>query len=113
MSRTLSAKKRHVRASKRGYTIVELLMAVCVFGIGVVGIIAMQKVTATSNRHAKNLATATHVAESWLEHMAVDATRWTQLMPRLSGNSVWLPGTTDTWIRPAFNAKEGFGPAFD
>ncbi len=100
--------------AKRGYTVVELLMALAVFGIGVVGVIAMQKVTSTSNRHAKNLATATHIAQSWLERLAVDASRWDQ--SRALVNTVWLtnaqPMANAVWFLPAANATEGFGPGF-
>ena len=46
------------RTRQHGYTAVELLMAISIFGIGVAGIISMQKVTAVSNAHSKNLAIA-------------------------------------------------------
>ena len=52
------------------------MMAIGIFGIGVTGIIAMQKVTAVSNQHAKNLGIATHIAESWLDMLATDAVIW-------------------------------------
>ncbi len=113
--RTLSpqrsgARRRSVRRA-RGYTVIELLMAVCIFGFGVMGVIAMQKVTNTSNRHAKNLATATHVTQSWLEHLSVDATRWNQSQS-LATNTVWL-GSPVNWSLPTYSATEDFGPAFD
>jgi type IV pilus assembly protein PilV len=102
--------------SARGYTVVELLMALAVFGIGVVGVIAMQKVTSTSNRHAKNLATATHIAQSWLERLAVDATRWDQ-SHTLAATTTWLkaaqPLANATWQLPAADTvTELFGPGF-
>jgi hypothetical protein len=87
-------------------------MAVCIFGIGVMGVVAMQGVVSTSNRHAKALATATHIAQSWVEHMAVDATRWNQTYPR-STNTVWLSAANGNWVRPDWNANENFGAAFD
>lgn len=96
---------------ERGYTVVELLMAVCIFGFGVMGVVAMQKVTSTSNRHAKNLATATHVAQSWVEHLSVDATRWNQTQS-LATNTVWLNSPAN-WSFPDFSPSEDFGPAFD
>jgi hypothetical protein len=94
--------------------VVELLMALAVFGIGVVGVIAMQKVTSTSNRHAKNLATATHIAQSWLERLAVDASRWDQ--SHAIANTTWLTATQTmanaAWQLPAASVTEGFGPGF-
>ncbi len=107
---TPRARRRSVRR-ERGYTVIELLMAVCIFGFGVMGVIAMQKVTNTSNRHAKNLAIATHVAQSWVEHLAVDATRWNQSQS-LATNTVWLSSPAN-WSIPAYNATEDFGPGFD
>jgi len=109
---------------QRGYTAVELMMAIGMFGIGVAGIIGMEKVTAVSNQHAKNLSMATHIAESWLDMLATDAVTWNQ--PSLTGgavpdigNTVWLQAVTanadgaGNWTLPAYDASLSFGPAFD
>ena len=109
---------------QRGYTAVELMMAIGIFGIGVAGIIGMEKVTAVSNQHAKNLAMATHIAESWLDMLATDAVTWNQ--PSLNGGSipdigdtVWLRAVAPNadgagnWTLPAYNLPLRFGPAFD
>ncbi len=89
-------------------------MALAVFGIGVVGVIAMQRVTSTSNRHAKNLATATHIAQSWLERLAVDASRWDQSRPIT--DTTWLSATKGpteaAWHLPATSTTAGFGAGF-
>ncbi|HEY5373092.1 MAG TPA: prepilin-type N-terminal cleavage/methylation domain-containing protein, partial [Polyangiaceae bacterium] len=58
------------RLRQRGYTAVELMMAIAVFGIGVAGIISMEKVTSVANQHAKNVAIATHIAQSWLDTLS-------------------------------------------
>jgi type IV pilus assembly protein PilV len=109
--------------AQRGYTAVELLMAISIFGIGVSGIIAMQKVTSVSNAHAKNLAIASHIAESWLDMLAIDATKWTA--PGATGatgliaNTTWLntvsanANTVNNWTLPPFSNTLAFGPAFD
>ncbi|MET0793680.1 MAG: type II secretion system protein [Polyangiaceae bacterium] len=107
----------------RGYTAVELLMAISIFGIGVAGIISMEKVTVASNAHAKNLAIATHIAESWLDMLATDASTWNAPgLPGstgLIGNTVWLnkvtanANATSSWILPAYSGTLRFGPAFD
>ena len=47
------------RSRRRGYTIIELMMAISIMAIGVSGIIAMQKVTLAANQHATHLAVAT------------------------------------------------------
>jgi prepilin-type N-terminal cleavage/methylation domain-containing protein len=99
---------------RRGYTIVELLMALAIFGVGVTGVIALQKVTGASNQHARNLAIANHVGQSWLERLAADATSWThlsngalQLGPRWLGEVDNSPGT---WFLPS--TQDGFGARF-
>lgn len=118
--------RRNVRVSgggAAGYTVVELLMAVAVFAIGVSGIIAMQKVTIVANRHAKDLTVATHVAEAWADQLAVDAATWNHPSQRQPGlrditDTVWLenavePTADPAWFLPAYDTLRRFGPAFD
>jgi prepilin-type N-terminal cleavage/methylation domain-containing protein len=109
--------------SQRGYTAVELMMAIGIFGIGVTGIIAMQKVTTVSNQHAKNLAIASHIAESWLDMLATDAVMWNRPSPGNAapdiGQTTWLQSvkananTANDWILPQYSGVFSFGPAFD
>jgi type IV pilus assembly protein PilV len=100
-----------------GYTIVELLMSLSVLAIGVSGVIAMQRVTLETNRHAKDLAIATRIAESWADQLTADGTLWTTNAAGVNTlpSTTWLAGTaagTGTWILPAYSAGLGFGPAF-
>jgi prepilin-type N-terminal cleavage/methylation domain-containing protein len=108
---------------QRGYTAVELMMSIGIFGIGVTGIIAMQKVTAVSNQHAKNLGIATHIAESWLDMLATDAVMWnhpsaTSSIPDIS-QTAWLQSVIGNanaagdWFLPRYSNVLAFGPAFD
>jgi prepilin-type N-terminal cleavage/methylation domain-containing protein len=108
--------------TRRGYTMVELMMALAVFAIGVSGIMAMHKVIVAANQHAKNLAIATHIAQAWQEQLAADAAQWNHPSPRDPGrrdidtDTTWLAqvvGNANTWIRPTFNATRDFGPMFD
>ena len=96
-------------AARRGYTIIELIMSLSVLAIGASGVIAMQKVTISSNRHAKETAIATRVAEAWADQLALDGSLWTL---DSAGNTT-LPSTS--WIRLADPAQtvEWFGPAHD
>ena len=109
---------------QRGYTAVELMMAIGIFGIGVTGIIAMEKVTTVSNQHAKNLAIATHIAESWLDMLTTDAVTWNHPSPGNSNPDIdtqttWLKSvkananTANDWFLPAYSTVYSFGPAFD
>lgn len=108
------------RATVRGYTIVELMMALAVLAIGVTGIAAMQKVTAMANRHAKNLSIANHIAQAWQEQLAADAGSWNHPSVRNPtsdlNDTVWLKQIAvdeGTWFRPAYDSDLRFGPAFD
>jgi len=113
---------RRARAA-RGYTFVELLMSLAILGIGVTGIVAMQKVTLTSNQHAKNLAIATQISQAWIDALHADAIEWNHPSTRVAqsdlGTTVWLStlagtaGTATDWFRPAWDTTRQFGPGFD
>ena len=96
----------------RGYTMVELLMAMTVFAIGVTGIAAMQKITLASNLHAKKLATATHIAQSWQERLAADTALWRASTLTLNGTQ-WLANVDVGWMRAPANTAGSFGGTFD
>ena len=106
-----------MRHRNRGYTIVELMMAIAVLGIGITGVIAMQKVTISSNGHANRLATATHIAQSWLDELAAEAGQWND--ENDFDDTIWLTnvgvegGPPNDWFLPVYNAGRDFGPAFD
>jgi prepilin-type N-terminal cleavage/methylation domain-containing protein len=103
--------------SRAGYTLVEVMMSLAVFTIGVMGMIGMQKVTISSNQHAKNLALATHIAEAWLDELATEAAQW-----NTTGDfdeTIWLvnvgseDGPAGAWFRPTYSSARQFGAAFD
>lgn len=105
---------------QRGYTAVELMMSIGVFGIGIAGVMQMQKITSLANQNAKNLAIATHIAESWLDTLAADATAWNHPSAGFDASDLpetfWLKaadGASTPWQLPAYNTTLGFGPAFD
>jgi prepilin-type N-terminal cleavage/methylation domain-containing protein len=98
----------------RGYTIVELMMAIAVFAIGVSGIIAMQKVAAAANQHSRALSLATNIAQAWQDQLNADSSLYT----RANGftNTTWLStlgGNQAVWFRPPWNSTLAFGAAFD
>ena len=87
---------------QRGYTAVELLIAITIFAIGVSGIFAMQKVALASNQHARHVAIATHVAQAWLENLSSDAVQWNHPSPNnptpdIDTETVWLSQTKAQW----------------
>jgi prepilin-type N-terminal cleavage/methylation domain-containing protein len=95
------------RRASRGYTFIELLMALALFAIAVMGIIALQKITIVSNTHAKNMAVAQRIAQAWAGQLEMDATEWST-----NFGSGFLNGN-GTWARPGYIASRNFGAAFD
>jgi hypothetical protein len=93
-------------------------MSLSVLAFGVSGVIAMQKVTVATNRHAKDLAIATRVAEAWADQLAADASTWfsDQAGNTTRASTDWLqladPAQTTQWFIPAYSPARAFGPAF-
>src|SRR5258706_15970417 len=95
-------------ARSRGYTVIEVMIALTLLAIGTTGIIAMQKVTAIANRDAKNLVVANQVARTWLERLRADAVQWNH-PSAISPNSdladtKWLKNVGGQWFRPVDDA---------
>lgn len=106
--------RRALRRGQAAYTAVEVLMSLAVLAVGVVGIIATDKVTLAANQHAKNLSIATRIADSWMGVLSAEAVVWESQSNRPL-RTTWLAqgaGTTD-WFRPTYSAQTLFGPAFD
>jgi Tfp pilus assembly protein PilV len=101
------------RRATAAYTAVEVLMSLAVLAVGVIGIIAGEKVTLASNQHSKNLAIATHIAESWMGMLDAEAALWTS--DGALGRTTWLNqgAGLSGWFRPNYNASLAFGPGFD
>jgi hypothetical protein len=95
-------------------------MSLLIFSIGVTGVIAMQKVTVTSNQHAKDLAIATQIAQAWMDQLHADAIAWNhpsvfQTTDDLD-QTAWIKNVSRTnkdWVLPAYVEERRFGPAFD
>jgi Tfp pilus assembly protein PilV len=108
------ARRRAARhRASAAYTAVEVLMSLAVLAVGIIGLIAGEKVTLAANQHSKNLAIATHIAESWLGMIDAEAALWSANGSR--ARTTWLSqfaGTTG-WLRPAYDANLAFGPGFD
>jgi prepilin-type N-terminal cleavage/methylation domain-containing protein len=96
------------RTRERGYTLVELMMALALFTVAVLGIISMQKITAASNAHAKNVTIAQRIAQAWAGQLEMDATAWRTTF----GTPGWL-NDANVWQRPAYIPTRRFGGAFD
>src|SRR5690606_1149300 len=81
------------------------------FAIGVTGIAAMQKITLASNLHAKRLAIATHIAQSWQEQLAADASLWPSTTSSPTSTE-WLNTSNEGWKQAPANSANTLGPTF-
>jgi hypothetical protein len=104
------------RSLLRGYTVVELMMALSVFTAGVTGVIAMQRSVVAANRHARSLTVANGIAQAWLDQLSVDSSYWNANLTQ----TVWLqsvsaPGMNGAWQRPVASiaTARNFGPTFN
>lgn len=103
---------------RRGYTILEVMIALTLITVGVSGVVAMQKVTTVANRNARNLAVANQIARTWLDRLRTEAVAWNLPSPSVPGgddlatDTVWLQRVNDGWFQPAIVPNVG-GPAFD
>jgi len=66
------------RKNHRGYTAVEVLVAMTLFAIGAAGVIGMQRATVQGGEDARRLDTGTNIANEWVGRLQRDATQWTQ-----------------------------------
>src|SRR5580658_5036861 len=98
------------RSTRRGYTAVEVLLAMTVLLIGSAGVMSMQKSSIQSNLDARKLDIANSIAHDWLERLTADATQWTLPATNVNGvnnfgNTKWLSAAPfGTWFLPAIPA---------
>ena len=64
------------RALKRGYTAIEVLIAMTVLAIGASGVISMQRGAIQGNVDARRMDTANAIAHDWAERLRQDAMLW-------------------------------------
>lgn len=104
----------------RGYTVIEVMIAVTLITLGVSGVVALQKVTTVANRDAQSLAIANQIARTWLDRLRTDAVAWNLPSPSnptgkdIDSDTQWLKMVDGAagWFQPAY--VEGWGgPAFD
>lgn len=99
--------RRSVRAAghRRGFTLMEVLIAAAVLSIGLLAMAALQVVYITSSTTARDSTEATLVAEATIERLKAEGVAWTSRAPTLSAvNSPNLALSMDdtnrgTWTR--------------
>ena len=110
---------------RRGYTVIEVLVAISMLIISSAGIAALQKITVQGNGNARELATASQLARTWVERLRTDATSWnystaTGVASDLTSDTLWLRQVEvqpNTWFRPVASTIGGsvsyMSPGFD
>ncbi len=79
---------RPLSKTSRGYTAIEVLMAMTVMAIGGAAVITMQKTSVTGNLDARRADVANAIARTWVERLQRDAMSWTQPGAAGSGNNL-------------------------
>ena len=62
---------RHTRARSRGFTLVEVLVAILVFSLGVLGLVRLQATAVKMSSDARHRAEATWLADQLLARMLI------------------------------------------
>jgi len=99
------------RSRARGYTMIEVMMALAVLAIGASGVMAMQRVTLIANSNARNVSMANQIASTWAERLRADAVQWNNPTtgPDLA-DTRWLKEVTilpSQWFAPTGTAPNG------
>lgn len=94
----------------RGYSIIEVMMALGILAVGTTGVIALQKVALVGNTTARMADAARNVAGTWVERLKADSLQWNDPMgiPDI-GETRWLnvagtyspqnPPSAASWVR--------------
>ncbi|MEZ4302225.1 MAG: prepilin-type N-terminal cleavage/methylation domain-containing protein [Polyangiaceae bacterium] len=96
--------ERARRKLARGYTMVEVMMALGVLAVGATGVVLMQKVVIVGNASARSIASGSALAERWMERLRADAMVWNTMSPSDLGETRWLKTVAtdpDAWTLPA------------
>ncbi|MFT4702954.1 MAG: type IV pilus modification protein PilV [Bradymonadia bacterium] len=93
--------------SNAGFTILEVLIAVLVLAVGIIGVFGMQVTSTISNQRAYERRVATELAESVLERLKRDSIEWTLTSYPASGT--WLVDGAAN-MAPAPFEGSGAGP---
>jgi prepilin-type N-terminal cleavage/methylation domain-containing protein len=122
MPRPPSPARTRARRASRGYTAVEVLMAMTVMAIGAAAVISMQKTAILGNLDARKGDVASSIARTWIERLQRDSMQWTLPSPTNANsnmaNAKLLNGhVTGKWFLPVdymgVTTPETMSPAFD
>ena len=93
----------------RGYSVIEVMMALGILAVGTTGVIALQKVALVGNTNARMADAARNVAGTWVERLKSDSLQWNDPMGILDiADTRWLhvaglynpanPPNANSWV---------------
>jgi prepilin-type N-terminal cleavage/methylation domain-containing protein len=94
LAMTSSRRRRFRSMLRRGYTAVEVLMAMTVLAIGAASVMSMQRASMQGNLDARKTDVANSIARMWVERIQRDAMQWTT--PGPSSPATAAPGNLGT-----------------
>lgn len=65
------------RRARRGYTMIEVMVALTIVLVGSAGVITMQRATIQGNVDARRMDLANAIARAWVERLRADSMLWT------------------------------------
>lgn len=77
MKRPLRARRRS--RSPDGFTLIEVMVSLGIMMIGAMAVIALQTQQIRVNGYARQVTTATQIAQIWIERLKQDGSTWTQV----------------------------------
>lgn len=106
----------------RGYTAIEVMMAMAMMGIGAAAVMTMQKTSVQGNLDARKMDVANSIERLWVERLQRDSMQWTLPSPsspsanNFSNATLLFNHVTGAWFVPAIATSGGgqvISPAFD
>lgn len=104
------------RTAPRGFTMVEVLTSVAIFGIGVAGVVALQGATSLSNSFGREVTTAHQISQSWVDNLAADSEQWSSESLSPPPETFWLDegvGQANEWFAPTYSEEAEMGALAD
>lgn len=90
--RNIFKSEKEIWADQRGYTILEVLIALAVFAIGILGVATMQTRATGSTANARMYSEASELAQSRAEQLMLE-----DYATLANGNEVGADGYTTQW----------------
>jgi Tfp pilus assembly protein PilV len=96
----------------RGFTAVEVLIAMTIMFIGAAAVMTMQKTSIQGNLDARRADVATSIARAWVERIRRESMRWTQPSASSAASNLAAvtglnTGALGTWFRPTSDMIAG------